>query len=694
MQETCIRSFGWVALLMLMAPIANGQCDRDLTFYGYQSIPSGDVTFGQIVVPAGDVDNDGYPDIVAGTLTQYFSLNASVVAYSGLNGDSIRTYYNSFTRVYAVSSFGDFNNDQYDDLLINGKVISGMTGGVLADHSSVALAARSVGDINGDGIHDIALANWGYASEAGRVDVISGDTGDTLQSWTGIDPGGRFGFATKAAGDVNNDGYDDVAIGTPLFDGGGTNRGRVQVFSGIDGTELVSRLGDAAGQEFGLYVSGAGDLDNDGHDDILVGGQFSNAVTAPLKVWAISGQTQDSLYTVTAPSLTTFHEYGSAMDGVGDLNHDNCDDFAVGANRYNNNWGNVWVYSGKDGALLFDTYSIHAVRERTGIAVAGLGDTDGDGGPDIGVGAIWAEGPGDPTNDVNYRGAVYVWRCAYPGVECYQGSDFDGDQWNDSCDNCPYTYNPGQEDADSNGIGDVCETSQTVTAGIDQTVDLLAAQSSISLTFEVVDQAGDVDMSVSTGGPAVGQDFVLVPSDPPKYYDISTDALFSGNITITISYDDTGLSPEEESRIALLHYDQGGWVDITQVLDTALNFVQGVTTSLSPFVTSVAPTPVAVDDEDSPRPMRFDLSQNFPNPFNPVTRIEYSLARPGDVSIEIFNALGQHVRNLVSSKHSAGTYSVTWDGTDARGESVGTGVYFYRLSSDDLVLTRKMLLLK
>ena len=93
-------------------------------------------------------------------------------------------------------------------------------------------------------------------------------------------------------------------------------------------------------------------------------------------------------------------------------------------------------------------------------------------------------------------------------------------------------------------------------------------------------------------------------------------------------------------------------------------------------------------------PYRFELAQNFPNPFNPMTTIEYSLPGRSLVRIDIYNVLGQKVRSLVDRELSAGSYTVTWNGTDASGNSVATGIYLYRFQSGNHVETKKMLLLK
>ncbi len=107
------------------------------------------------------------------------------------------------------------------------------------------------------------------------------------------------------------------------------------------------------------------------------------------------------------------------------------------------------------------------------------------------------------------------------------------------------------------------------------------------------------------------------------------------------------------------------------------------------------PLPVGVDDDAGGNlPDQFSLIQNYPNPFNPATIIEYNLPKRSHVTIEVYNLLGEKVKTLVDGEKSAGTYTITWDGTSLSGESVSTGVYFYRFQAGDYVETKKMLLLK
>ncbi len=87
--------------------------------------------------------------------------------------------------------------------------------------------------------------------------------------------------------------------------------------------------------------------------------------------------------------------------------------------------------------------------------------------------------------------------------------------------------------------------------------------------------------------------------------------------------------------------------------------------------------------------MKFELSQNYPNPFNPSTKIKYSIPQSADVTLKIFNTLGEEIETLVSEEKPVGTYELNWNAAN-----LPSGVYFYRLQAGDFVQTRKMILLK
>jgi hypothetical protein len=93
-------------------------------------------------------------------------------------------------------------------------------------------------------------------------------------------------------------------------------------------------------------------------------------------------------------------------------------------------------------------------------------------------------------------------------------------------------------------------------------------------------------------------------------------------------------------------------------------------------------------------PTEFSLLQNFPNPFNPETTIQYNLAESADVTLHIYNVVGQVVRTLVAERQSAGRYRVQWSGMDDRGVSVSSGIYFYEIRAGKNKDVRKLMLLK
>ena len=103
-------------------------------------------------------------------------------------------------------------------------------------------------------------------------------------------------------------------------------------------------------------------------------------------------------------------------------------------------------------------------------------------------------------------------------------------------------------------------------------------------------------------------------------------------------------------------------------------------------------------DLDTPEtltlPTEYELEENYPNPFNPNTTINYALPKAGEVSLAIYNMRGQLVRTLVKGSSPAGRFSVTWNGKDDRGAPVSSGVYVYRLTATEFVSDKKLTLLK
>ncbi len=103
---------------------------------------------------------------------------------------------------------------------------------------------------------------------------------------------------------------------------------------------------------------------------------------------------------------------------------------------------------------------------------------------------------------------------------------------------------------------------------------------------------------------------------------------------------------------------------------------------------------IAKRDDLPALPTRTVLHQNYPNPFNPTTIIRYEIARPGDVTLRMYNAAGALVKELYNGHRAAGVYEAGWNGENNQGHKVASGIYFYKLTAVDFAQTKKMILLK
>jgi len=169
-----------------------------------------------------------------------------------------------------------------------------------------------------------------------------------------------------------------------------------------------------------------------------------------------------------------------------------------------------------------------------------------------------------------------------------------------------------------------------------------------------------------------------------------------------------GTIPAGVDTFARLYFTTGpGWDPATHNPIDTTRFLsgQGVSyTDTSPSPQDITPhylPPGNLDVKDDPSggiagiiPKAFSLSQNYPNPFNAVTVVSFALPKTGHVKLEIYNILGQKVKDLVDEVVTAGYKKVVWDGKNNSGTDVASGVYFYRIKTQDFVEVMKMTLLK
>jgi hypothetical protein len=387
---------------------------------------------------AGDVNDDGFGDILIGAQNANPHGNNSGQSYVIYGGTGVQ---------------GTIELSGLDGTI--GFMVNGIAAG---DQSGTSVSGD--GDVNGDGVDDILIGGRNadpHGSGSGQSYVLYGDQGlpGTIElsalngtngfRMNGISTGDQSGFSVSLAGDMNGDGLADILIGALYADPHGNASGQSYVvyggtglpstieLSALDGTSGFTINGVATDDRSGQMVSGAGDVNGDSFDDILLGVPAAGSGGQSYVIYGgtsvpgtveLSGLDGTSGFTVNA--IAGGDSAGDAASGAGDVNGDGLGDLLIGAHNadpHGNNSGQSYVVYG--GTALPGTIDLSALDGTNGFrlngiaandfaggAVSGAGNVNGDGFDDIMIGASGA----DPNAPQAGQGYVVYGGSGLPGT--------------------------------------------------------------------------------------------------------------------------------------------------------------------------------------------------------------------------------------------------------------------------------------
>ena len=376
------------------------------------------VEFGRSVANAGDVNGDGFDDVIigasknngggvnAGRAYIFFggaTINTSVDVI--LTGAAVNNYFG-----ISVSSAGDMNNDGFDDVIVGAHGYNSFTGrayiyyggGVMNSVADVTLTGQftnnefgksvsGAGDLNGDGFDDVIVGAYASNAYTGKAYIFYGSAAmDNIADLTmnGESGSDEFGASVSNAGDVNGDGYADVTIGADNFNSG---QGKAYIYFGgvsMNNVADVTMGGEGIVNYFGASVSNAGDVNDDGYSDVIVGAYGYNSNTGRTYIY-YGGVSMNSIADVIMTGEEANNLFGFSVSESGDINGDGFADVIVGGYGYSSSKGRAYVYYG--GTVMNNVVDLFMTGDSAlnyfGYSVSGGGDVNGDGYADMITGA-------------------------------------------------------------------------------------------------------------------------------------------------------------------------------------------------------------------------------------------------------------------------------------------------------------------
>jgi len=427
-------------------------------------------------VASGDFDADGFTDIAVGQPAWSGAKGRVHVFYGGdpmdTVADEVMTWNNSGDQYGQSLATGNINGDAYDDLVIGipgyldyyGVVIV-FTGTAEADltyldswagHQTFSNFGASVAlaDVTGDGLEDVIVGapaqNTNQDPGHAYVYDATSLSGNPIETWDGYENDDDFGSSVANAGDVDGNGLDDVIIGTGFY---GTNSGLVgyarlflsQPGGMVEGPALGTGV---AGDLYGYAVNTAGDLNDDGFDDFIVGAPYSGVYgDRPGRAFLYFGSDNpDGTADLVFEGAEHLADLGSAVAPAGDVNADGFPDLIISSDHLHNGGEYSWVdlffggphLDGEADKRIFSEYRGYGM----GWAVASGGDSDGDGIQEVLIGH-----PQHSSGEF-FSGRTSLFQLSLP--------DFGDCNLNGVTDVCDISSG-ASSDGNGNGIPDECE---------------------------------------------------------------------------------------------------------------------------------------------------------------------------------------------------------------------------------------------
>ncbi|MGE5498488.1 MAG: FG-GAP-like repeat-containing protein, partial [Syntrophothermus sp.] len=620
--------------------------------------------FGQRLASAGDVNGDGFGDVIIG-------------ANSYDNGQTdegkVYLYYGTASGLSATPAWTAEGNQE-----------SALFGHVVA----------SAGDVNKDGYSDVIIAAPGYSngqSGEGRVFVYYGSASGlpANANWTGESnlADAYYGNSAASAGDVNNDGYSDIIVGAPYYSPSmfKPQTGRVYVYygsaSGLSGTASWTKDGATYYHMLGFSASSAGDVNKDGYSDIIVSapgygsGQTYEGITY-LYLGKSTGLSTTAAWNYESNRDTA--GFGFCVAPAGDINNDGFADVIVGVPDYSNGQpgeGAAYIFYGQSSGLSSTpTWFKESNIEKSsfGYSVASAGDVNHDGFNDILIGS-----PNYANGNV-VEGAAYLFYGTASGLSATAGWIIESNQDSASLGYCVASGG----DINKDGIKDILIGAPAYNGGIAREGEALVYYGSNSgplpvelVSFSAELQGRDILLKWQTATEVNNFGFEIercrLNSENRDYQNTAGPDIRdwkkagfvrgAGNSNSRRNYTFTDIRPEAGKYLyRLKQIDNDGKVEYPADLEVAVNEERG-----------------------------FELMQNNPNPCNPSARIEYSIPVKVQVTLKLYNAAGQEVAILVNEEKSPGHYQYYFNGS-----RLPSGLYIYSLNAGRYSAAKKMIIIK